>query len=282
MSGLTGNELVRMDDADFKTMSRFIYTQYGIKMPPAKRTLLESRLQKRLKVTGIASFKTYLEYVFTPQGQATELTPMIDAITTNKTGFFRGPDHFEYLHHNVVPALLKTGRNHHIQCWSAACSTGEEPYTLAMVLSETKIQHPALSYSILATDLSTQVLQRAAQAIYTEEQVTDVPLALRRRYLLQSKDGLARKVRIQQSLREKVMFQRMNLMDEAYHTGTSFQIIFCRNVLIYFDRPTQESVVRKLANRLDTGGYLFIGHSESLTQMDLPLQQVKPTIFRKL
>jgi chemotaxis protein methyltransferase CheR len=281
MSGLTGNELVRMDDVDFKTMSRFIYTQYGIKMPPAKRTLLESRLQKRLKVTGIASFKNYLEYVFTPQGQATELTPMIDAITTNKTGFFRGPDHFEYLHQNVVPALLKTGHNH-IQCWSAACSTGEEPYTLAMVLSETRIQHPALSYSILATDLSTQVLQRAAQAVYTEEQVTDVPLALRRRYLLQSKDRLARKVRIQQSLREKVMFQRMNLMDEAYHTGTGFQIIFCRNVLIYFDRPTQESVVRKLANRLDTGGYLFIGHSESLTQMDLPLQQVKPTIFRKL
>ncbi len=281
MSGLTGNELVRMDDPDFKTISRFIYTQYGIRMSPAKRTLLESRLQKRLKVTGIASFKAYLEYVFTPQGQATELTPMIDAITTNKTGFFRGPDHFEYLHQAVVPGLLKAGRNN-FQCWSAACSTGEEPYTLAMVLSEARIQHPALSYSILASDLSTQVLQRAAQAVYTEEQVTDIPLALRRRYLLQSKDRVARKVRIQASLREKVMFQRMNLMDQAYHTGTSFQIIFCRNVLIYFDRPTQESVVRKLTDRLETGGYLFIGHSESLTQMELPLQQVKPTIFRKL
>jgi chemotaxis protein methyltransferase CheR len=281
MSGLPGSELVRMDDADFKMMSRFIYTQCGIKMPPAKRTLLESRLQKRLRVAGMASFKAYLEYVFTPQGQATELIPMIDAVTTNKTGFFRGPDHFEYLRDTVAPTLLKSGRNH-LQCWSAACSTGEEPYTLAMVLSEARLHHPALTYSILATDLSTRVLQRAAQAVYTEDQVADIPLALRRRYLLQSKDRQARKVRVQAALREKVLFQRMNLMDEVYHTGTSFQIIFCRNVLIYFDRPTQEQVVQKLSHRLDTGGYLFIGHSESLTQMNVPLQQIRPTIFRKL
>lgn len=270
-----------MEDSDFRTMSQFIYTQYGIKMPPAKRTLLESRLQKRLKLTGKASFRTYLEYVFTPQGQATELIPMVDAITTNKTGFFRGPDHFEYLHDTVLPSLLKGNKLGTLQCWSAACSTGEEPYTLAMVLNEARIHNPALNYSILATDLSTQVLQRAAQAVYTEEQAAEIPLPMRRRYLLQSKDKLARQVRVNAVLREKVLFQRLNLMDDSYNTGINFQIIFCRNVLIYFDRATQERVVQKLSERLEPGGYLFIGHSESLTQMDIPLQQVRPTIFRK-
>lgn len=270
-----------MEDTDFKTLSHYIYNQCGIKMSPAKKTLLESRLQKRLKVVGVISFKAYLEYLFTPHGQAAELVPMVDAVTTNKTGFFRGPDHFEFIRDHVIPGLTKA-KVFALRCWSAGCSSGEEPYTLAMVLSDARIHHTSLNYSILATDLSTEVLQRAANAVYTEDQVVDIPLAMRRRYLLQSKDRQVQKVRMQSAIREKVMFRRLNLMDESYQTAMSFQVVFCRNVLIYFDRPTQERVIRKLTDRLDSGGYLFIGHSESLTQMDLPLQQVKPTIFRKI
>jgi chemotaxis protein methyltransferase CheR len=274
-------ESVKMTEADFLKISQFIYSQYGIKMPLNKKTLLESRLQKRLKTTQIASFKAYIDYLFTPHGQSVELVPMVDEVTTNKTDFFRGPDHFEFLSNVVAPELMRNKVNA-FKIWSAGCSTGEEPYTIAMVMNEYGLQHPQVNYSVLGTDLSTQVLQRSVNAVYTEEQIAEVPLDLKRKYFLQSRNRQEHRVRVVQALRDRIVFQRLNLMEEQYKTLTNFQVIFCRNVLIYFDRPTQESVICKLASRLVKGGYLFIGHSESLTQMKVPLQQVKPTIFRKV
>jgi len=281
MEGVLNPDVVKMTDHDFNKISQFIYSRYGIKMPANKKTLLESRLQKRLKTTSFSTFKDYLNYLFTPQGQLVELIPMVNAVTTNKTDFFRGPDHFELLANTLVPEFIAR-KIHSLKVWSAGCSTGEEPYTMAMTLSECKTLHPTLNFSILGTDLSSDVLQRATRAVYSEDNIADIPLAMRRKYLLQSKVRQDRKVRIVPTLRERVVFERLNLMDEHYKTGFNFHVIFCRNVLIYFDRATQERVINKLLTKLEKGGYLFIGHSESLTQMNLPVQHVKATVFRKL
>jgi chemotaxis protein methyltransferase CheR len=274
-------DVIRMTDADFKKLSGFIYDHYGIKMPVNKKPLLESRLQKRLRANRIGSFKSYLDYLFTPHGQSVELIPMVNAVTTNKTSFFRESDHFRFLTEVALPDLISRQATT-LNIWSAGCSSGEEPYTLAMVLSDYNAAHGSPAYSILGTDLSTDVLQRAADAVYSEEMIADIPLATRRRYLLQSKSRASRAIKIAPALRERVSFQRLNLMDDHYGALPAFHIIFCRNVLIYFDRATQERVVNKLAARLPRGGYLFVGHSESLTHMTVPLRQLRPTIFQKI
>jgi chemotaxis protein methyltransferase CheR len=274
-------DVIKMTEADFKKLSEYIYEHYGIKMPITKKPLLESRLQKRLRENRITSFKHYIDYLFTPHGQSVELIPMVNAVTTNKTNFFRESDHFTFLSEVVLPDLVSrkvTAPN----IWSAGCSTGEEPYTLAMVLSDYSAARGGLNYSILGTDLSTDVLQRAVNAVYTEDMIVEIPLAVRRRYLLQSKSREAKVVKIAPALRERITFQRLNLMDDHYGTLPDFHVVFCRNVLIYFDRPTQERVINKLAAKLERGGYLFVGHSESLTQMQVPLRQIRPTIFQKL
>src|SRR5882672_7047476 len=150
MLGPLNSDLIKMTDADFQKISQFIYKSYGIKMPPNKKILLESRLQKRLKTTNSLSFKHYIDYVFTPQGKSAELIPMVDAVTTNKTDFFRGPDHFEFLANTIVPAL-QSKKISSIKLWSAGCSSGEEPYTLAMALSEYNANHASTNFSILGT-----------------------------------------------------------------------------------------------------------------------------------
>jgi len=269
-----------MSDADFDKISKFIYNNYGIKLPAGKKTLVESRLQKRLRKTGRHSFKDYMAYVFTSVGAAEELIPMVNAITTNKTDFFRGSDHFDFLSKVVLPDLSSRKINT-VRAWSAACSTGQEPYTLAMVLHDYKMQHSGFDYSILGTDLSTDVLAHAVNAVYSEEQVADIPLSTKVRYLLRSKNRESKRVKIVPALREKMIFSHLNLMDDRYNITGSYHVIFCRNVLIYFDRATQERVINKLTDKLHRGGYLFIGHSESLTQMNVTLRQVRPTIFQK-
>ena len=169
-----------------------------------------------------------------------------------------------------------------MKIWSAGCSSGEEPYTIAITLSEFMEKSPGLAYSILGTDISTQILQKAADAIYKEERVSVVPLALKKKYLLKSKDRTNPTVRINSELRKRVRYQRLNFMDSTYNISDTFDVVFCRNVLIYFNRETQENVIGKLCTKLKSGGYLFIGHSESIMNMQLPLKQIKPTIFQRL
>ncbi|WP_158826847.1 CheR family methyltransferase [Mucilaginibacter lacusdianchii] len=272
-----------MTNTDFSRLSAFIYKHYGIKLPLSKKLMLEGRLHKRLKLLNLSSYKAYCDYVFSEDGQQMELIPMMDLVTTNKTDFFREAVHFNFLFEEVLPVLSKqlpVGKPFRV--WSAGCSTGEEPYTLAMVLSEYHRKNTEFDYQILGTDISTRALNAAVTAVYQQEKVTPVPLSFKQKYLLKSKDPQNKTVRIVPELRSKVNFERLNFIEDSYSALQSFDAIFCRNVLIYFDRQTQESVIQKLCLQLKAGGFLFLGHSESVAQMDLPLVQIRPTIFRKV
>ncbi len=273
----------RMTEADFQKLSSFIYNNYGIKMPPEKRIMLQSRLQKRLRELNITTYKEYIDYLFSKDGMQNELYHMIDMVSTNKTDFFREPSHFEILIQKVLPNLINEKIiSGVIKVWSSASSSGEEPYTLAMVLNEFKNINPKYDFSIYATDISTRMLQKGITAVYPEERVDVIPMNLKRKYLLKSKDITKRTVRIIPALRTKVTFRRLNLMDASYGINEMFDIVFCRNVLIYFDRETQEKVISKICKNLKSGGYFFLGHSESIMNMNVPLKQVSPTVFKKL
>jgi chemotaxis protein methyltransferase CheR len=266
---------------DFGRLSRFIYDTCGIKMPEAKKTMLEARLSKRLRVLGMRSFSDYCDYLFAPEGQERELVQMLDMVTTNKTDFFREPDHFDYLTHTVLPEWLRRHEGATLSIWSAGCSSGEEPYTLAMVLSEFAQRNPGFDYQILATDLSTRVLEKAKLAVYQEQQAEPIPLNLKKKYLLRSKDRASGTVRIVPELRQKVRFQRLNFMDEDFGLREQLDVIFCRNVIIYFDRPTQEKLLQRFHRYLKPGSFIFMGHSETLSGLDVPLVSVYPTVYRK-
>ncbi len=271
---------ITLTDKDFKQLSSYIQGNYGIKMPPAKRIVLQGRLQKRLRKLDIRDFKTYVDYVFSKEGE-NEIIHMMDVVSTNKTDFYREPIHFEVLTEDLLPALVKEHGRRKINVWSAGCSSGEEPYTLAIVLNEFKLNNPGFDFQILATDISTQMLQHGANAIYKEERIEIVPLNIKRKYFLRSKDRTNSQVRVVRELRDKVKFQRLNFMDTNYYVNEEFDIIFCRNALIYFERDNQEMVINKLVSKLRPGGYFFLGHSESITNMRVPLKSIRPTIFYK-
>jgi len=278
-----------LSDAEFTALSTFIYDHCGIRYPPAKRITLEARLRRRLRALGLPGFAQYLPQVLGASASPEEVVRMIDEITTNKTDFFREPAHFDYLTRVALGALAASRAaqpSRPLSVWSAACSTGEEVFTLAMVLEDAATgagpgrAGPPLRYSILGTDISTEVLQSARRAIYDESLIEPVPLAMRRRYLLQSRDRDPPLVRIVPALRAKVRFARVNLLEPFSLDGPA-DVIFCRNVLIYFDRPTQRRVLERLWQRLAPGGFLFLGHSDSLTGLDLPLLPQIPSVYRK-
>lgn len=271
-------------DREFQLFSNFIYDNVGIKMPPAKKTMLEARLQKRLKALGIPSFEEYGNYVFSPDGRATELIHLIDVVTTNKTDFFREPGHFDFMVKTALPTILdgRGGSSRDpLRIWSAGCSTGEEPYTMAMVLSEFAIGRPGFRAAITATDICTQVLQTARTGIYPEERTDPIPLNLKKKYLLRSREKSKSLVRICPQLRSLVTFRRINFMDDDLGIAEKMDIIFCRNVVIYFDKPTQQTLMRKFHKQLKPGGYLFIGHSETLSGLDVDFKAVASTVYRK-
>lgn len=271
-----------MTDAEFARFGDFIESQCGIKMPLAKKTMLQGRLQKRLRVLGIDSYLAYADYVFSPKGKEEELLHMIDVVTTNKTDFFRESKHFDYLRDVVFPEMKNNCQNSgwkKFKAWSAGCSTGEEPYTLAMVLSNFAEKNPAFHFSILATDISTKVLQLAKTAIYQEEKVEPVPMEFRKKYLLRSPSKPV--VRIVPELRSCLSFMRLNFMDTDYRLQEMMDVVFCRNVIIYFDRQTQESILGRICRHLIPDGYLFMGHSETLSGMNLPLKQISSSIYRR-
>ncbi len=269
----------------FGKLSEFIYDTCGIKMPATKKTMLEARLVKRMRALGLSSFQEYCSLLFSKEGKERELVHMIDAVTTNKTDFFREAQHFDYLVEVAVPNLIRStgaGIRRPLMIWSAACSSGEEPYTLAIALEEYTRMRPDFRYMVLGTDISTKMLERAKQAVYDEERIMPVPMELRRRYLLRSRDPQRKDVRIVPALRAKVRFRWLNFMNDDFGLREKMDIIFCRNVLIYFDRPTQEKVVGRLCMHLNPGGYLFTGHSETLSGMNLPIQAVANTVSRRI
>ncbi len=275
-----------LSNSDFDRLSQFISEHCGIKMPPAKKTLLESRLQKRIRTLGTRSFREYCDYLFENPHGMSELVHMIDAVTTNKTDFFREPAHYSYLSETVLPEFVHHQRatgTQQFTVWSAGCSSGEEPYTLAIVLSEFAARNPGFQFTIMATDISTKVLDKARNGIYDEDQIAMIPYTLKQKYFTRSKDRDKKLVRVVPALRSLVRFQRLNLMDQRFPVPeASLDAIFCRNVMIYFERETQSKLLGRFCHYLKRDGHLFLGHSETVHGFDLPLIRIASTIYRNL
>ena len=272
-----------LSDGDFSRLTQYIYRECGIKITEVKRAMVEARLQKRLRKLGLASFSSYCDYLFGPRGMEEELVHLIDVITTNKTDFFREPAHFQYLVREALPEVVrKTSGKRRITLWSAGCSSGEEPYTLAIVLKEFVADRQGIDFLILATDISTKMLEKARLAVYDDERIGPIPDELRKKYLLKSKNATNRVYRIVPDLRARTRFRRLNFMDRDFGFRETMDVIFCRNVIIYFDKETQERLLNRFCTYLSSDGYLFMGHSETLLGMNVPLAQVAPTVYRKL
>lgn len=273
-----------MSDSEFRRFSEFVYDKCGIKLPPAKKHMLTARLSKRLRALGILTFKEYYKYILNPKVDPDELTRMIDVVTTNKTEFFRESAHFDFLKNQALPALIRSGRisaRRKLYVWSAGCSTGEEPYTLAMVLAEFFSRNNSGDFSILATDISTRVLETAKRAVYDENVIKPVLPLLKRKYLMHGKGSQAGFFRVVPELRGFITFRRLNFMDADFKIRTPVDILFCRNVVIYFDKQTQAELFRKFYSILTPGGYLFIGNSETLQGINERFVGVAATVYRK-
>ena len=264
----------------FSRLSARIAELSGINIPETKRTMLEGRLRRRVRATGVADLNGYCEALFDGDLGPEETEHLLNAVTTNKTDFFREPRHFEYLASTVLPAIKAAGTRR-LRAWSAGCSTGAEPYTMAMVFDDFATRHGGLEYGILATDLDSEVLEVARRGVYPRVQLEPTPPALYKRYVMEPLDRASGQVRMNPALRSAVGYAQLNFMDSAYPVGSPMDIIMYRNVLIYFDRPTQEAVINRLCRNLKSGGWIFLGHSETITDMDVPLRQVSHTVFQK-
>jgi chemotaxis protein methyltransferase CheR len=272
-----------MSARDYTRLSELIYQQAGIHLGTGKKTMLEARIKRRLKILDLASFSQYCDYVFHRKGLKEEIVSLIDVVTTNKTDFFREPAHFNYLVEKALPDLIERGGiGRQLFFWSAGCSTGEEPYTLAIVLSEYALTHPGFRFRILATDICTEVLAKAEMGVYSTQVVAPVAAALQRKYFMRSREPGSERVRVVPELRRLIEFRRLNFMDSDYGIPERADAVFCRNVIIYFDRQTQERVLGRISHHIVSGGYLFVGHAEALHDMDLPLEPVAPALYRRI
>lgn len=266
-----------LSDDEFEQFRALVYRESGISLNQNKKSLIVSRLAKRLRALGLESFQSYFDLVIQDLG-GDEFTQMLDLISTNKTDFFREPKHFEFLRDEILPHL-NTAKQ--VRIWSSACSSGEEPYTIGMVLFDGVAAPSQWDFKILASDISTKVLSHAAAGLYEEDRVKGLSSDLVRRHFLKGRGAQAGWVKVKPHLTDMVRFRRLNLMDERYPIRSPLDVIFCRNVMIYFDRPTQEQLMTKFYRYLKPGGYLFIGHSESLQWINHSFKTVAPTIYRK-
>ena len=282
--GLSGADIDdSMREKHFVTLARLVETHTGIQLPMNKRVMLEGRLRRRVRALGLANLTEYGNAIFEDGRLEEEFDDVVDCATTNKTDFFREPAHFAFLREHAIPIALqqRSGRDS-LKFWSAAASNGAEAYTIAMVAAET-LGLGSRAFSVLGTDISRGVIAEARRAIYPSSFVDPVPRALRDRYLMAARDARRREVRVVPELRRLVRFERLNLMDAQYTVDNDFDVIFCRNVLIYFTRATQDAVMRRLVARLRTGGHLMLGHSESgAGNCRSELRQVAPTVFRRV
>ncbi|MCA1905514.1 MAG: protein-glutamate O-methyltransferase CheR [Desulfarculus sp.] len=270
----------QLTEAQFSKLASLVYRLCGIHLGEGKRELLRARLAKRLRATGCHDVQQYIERL---EGDRSghELVCFLDVITTNKTDFFREPKHFEFLVDEILPRLDKLCHgNEPLRIWSAACSTGEEPYTLAMVLMEHRPLWERRGAGILASDLSTKVLEQAQNGVYAQDRVADIPRPLLTKYFQRGTNRWAGYVRVRPELRKMIQYRRLNLMDN-FDFDKPFHVIFCRNVMIYFDKPTQERLVEKFRACLVPGGYLMVGHSESLTGIHHRLAFARPAVYRR-
>jgi chemotaxis protein methyltransferase CheR len=275
---------LRLSNSDFKRLSQLIYECSGINLGPVKKTMAESRLQKRMRALSIESHREYCDYLFSDQGMREELQEMIDVISTNKTDFFREPHHFDFLYNRGLSELINAAgfsRQGVIRIWSAGCSTGEEPYTMAMVMEEFRENVFRVTNEIFATDISTNVLKKACTGIYPHDRIDEIPLSYKLKYFHKSRDPHNKVIRVIPEIRSMVTFRHFNLIYDDMNDLGLFHIIFCRNVIIYFDNDTKMELLHRLRRRLIPGGFLFLGHSETINGMDLHMEQVGSTIYRK-
>jgi chemotaxis protein methyltransferase CheR len=271
---------IELRDGDFERISRFVYDHCGINLHEGKKELVKARLGKRLREGNFKSFKEYYHYVTAPDG-ADELIAMIDSLSTNLTSFFREADHFRKLREIVAEVMKKSRKGciPKLRIWSAGCSTGEEPYSIAMSLREIYGDHE-IAVKIVATDISTRVLAAATQGIYPGEKVGNISSALLKKYFQVGQRNWDGYYRVKQEIKDMVDFKRFNLMEEVPYREP-FDIIFCRNVMIYFDKTTQGAIVSKFFSCLRDGGYLFVGRSESLTGLNHQFKYTEPSVYRK-
>ncbi len=273
-----------LQQAELQRVITFIDREVGIQLSVSKHTLVEGRLRRRLHQLGFKSYKAYLQFVLdTPEGKHERLH-LIDALTTNKTDFFREPIHFQYLVDDALPELMnqhKSEGRRKLHVWSAGCSSGEEAYTLAIVLNEALEKFAGIRFSILATDISKSCLDTARNAIYPDHRIEPVPHPFRKKYLLRSRNPAEALVQMGPNLRDRVRFESLNLMNRNFNLAEKMDVIFCRNVLIYFNAETREKLIQRFEKQLVPGGYLFVGHSESLNGLDTNMKPVSPMVYRK-
>ena len=265
--------------ADFERIRALVYEHAGIHLSETKSNLVYGRLSRRLRVLQLDSFDDYLGYL--QKHADTEFTEFLNAITTNLTSFFRENHHFEALRNQVLPELMTARRAaRRLRLWSAGCSTGEEPYSLAMAVCETVLDQPGWNVKLLATDLDTQVLSTARAGMYAEDRVRTVSRERLRRFFRRGTGANAGKVQVTPELQRLIAFNQLNLM-ESWPMRGPFDVIFCRNVVIYFDKPTQARLFERFADLLSSDGTLFVGHSETLNKVTDRFELVGQTMYRK-
>jgi chemotaxis protein methyltransferase CheR len=270
--------LISITNKEFNQLTTYIKANYGIYLKEEKRALVTGRLQNVLIQNGFSDFSEYFEYILADKtGDA--VSTLINKITTNHTFFMREVDHFEYFKEQVLPFLAGTVKDKDLRIWSAGCSSGEEPYTLAMIMDEffgkEKIWWDS---KVLATDISGRVLEEATKGVYQNEEIETLPPHWKNAYFnkLDNESSI-----VSEKIRKEVIYRKFNLMEKAFPFRRKFHVIFCRNVMIYFDSQTKYELINKFYNCLERGGYLFIGHSESLDREDTNLKYIKPAIYRK-
>ena len=281
---VTGPSVYKISDAEFQQLREFIHAHTGIALSDHKRALVYARLGRRLRHHGLESFAEYYELLTERDSDGRELVEMINCITTNKTDFYREPHHFKFLRERVFPEIHSRGVSggRRIRLWSAGTATGEEAYTLAITVCEAFPLTEAWDIRILATDIDTRVLAHAERGEYTEEQVARIPQHLLQRYFFQGEKSNAGRVQVKPKLKEVVRFRRLNLMDEPWPMQGLFDVIFCRNVIIYFDRATQRRLIDRFTKMLRPGGYLMLGHSESLVDGGGRLRHMSQSVYQYL
>jgi chemotaxis protein methyltransferase CheR len=275
---------VQIRDPDFQFIRQLVYDQSSIHLGEEKKEMVCTRLNNRLNHLGLADVAEYCELLKSNR-EPGEVTHLIDALSTNFTTFFREIEHFKFLKQKIIPDYLKSELRRDeepLRAWSAACSTGEEPYSMALVMDSSFPAANQNLWEIFASDISTRVLEKASQGIYEDRRVKLPNPAWLRRYFQKGQGDWTGYYRVKQELRERIDFQHMNLLHPSpLHLADRYYLIFCRNVMIYFDHETDQTLVERLCHQLHDGGYLIIGHAESLDRKPRGLHQIKSSIFRK-
>jgi len=275
-------EKLRLSERDFRKISDIVYQHCGINLHEEKKELVRARLAKLLRMGNFKNFSDYLRYVREDK-TGREFSVLIDALSTNLTSFFRENKHCEFLNSRFLPSLLERKQNKgdfRLRAWSAGCSSGEEPYSIAITLFDAVKGLCRWDAKILATDISISSLETARKGIYDQKRVEPVPPVQKHKYLTSSRVDGRKIFEVNRSLRDAVTFSYLNLM-ESWPIKGPLDFIFCRNVMIYFDKPTQERLVNRFWDILDSGGVLFTGHSESLTGINHKFNYIEPTIYMK-